>query len=391
MLAKRVKNISESITIAISTLAKELKAKGEDVLIFSAGEPDFDTPKAIKDAVIQALEEKCKCSKYTPIPGTNDILEAIAYKLKKDNNLEYKTSQILTNVGAKHSLFNLFQVLLEEDDEVIIPAPYWVSYTEIVKFCGAKPVIINTDEKNGFKLNANDLKKAITNKTKLIIFNMPSNPTGAVYSKDEIASLGEVLKDTNIIVASDEIYEKLTYEGDFTSVASVSEDLFKRTITINGLSKCGAMPGWRFGYMASANEEIIKACKKLQSQSTSNISSLVQIGAIPALMGKTDEDIKFMKNEFQKRRDLVYALFQDVENLSLVKPNGAFYAFVNCKKIDEDSMRFCKKLLNEAKVAVVPGIGFGMDGYFRFSFATDEKSIIEGIKRISNFVKNYQI
>lgn len=388
MLSSRIQTLSESLTIAITTKAKQMKNNGIDVISFSAGEPDFDTPNVIKEAVKEALDNGC--GKYTPVPGDTDVLKAIAFKLKRDNNLEYKPEQIITNVGAKHSLFNLFQVLLNDGDEVIIPSPYWVSYPEIVKFSGGVPVFIEADDSTNFKITPEQLKNAITPKTKIFCINHPNNPSGAIYTKDEILEFAKILKDTKIIVLSDEIYEKLTYDDKFVSVASVSEDMFKRTITINGLSKCGAMPGWRFGYMASVIDEINGAVKKLQSQSTSNISSLVQKGAIVSLMGESDNDIEHMKNEFKTRRDLAVKMINDIQGLSVSKPSGAFYLFVNCKNIEPDSIKFCTRLLNEANVACVPGIGFGMDGYFRLSFATDTKSIQKGIDRISNFIKNYK-
>ncbi|OPA78928.1 aspartate aminotransferase [Campylobacter pinnipediorum subsp. pinnipediorum] len=389
MLSQRMQTLSESLTIAISAKAKQMKADGVDVISFSAGEPDFDTPKAIKDAVKEALDSGC--GKYTAVAGEPDVLKAIATKLKKDNNLTYATNQIVTNVGAKHSLFNIFQALIDKGDEVIIPNPYWVSYPEIVKFSGGVPVFLETNDECDFKITPKQLKDAITEKTKVFCLNHPNNPTGSVYTKDELLEFAEILKGTNIIVLSDEIYEKLTYDTEFVAVASISEDMFKRTVTINGLSKCGAMPGWRFGYMASVMDELNAAVKKLQSQSTSNISTLTQRGAIASLLGKSDDDIKYMKNEFQKRRDLAVELINNIDGLKVKKPNGAFYLFVNCKEVDEDSVRFCKKMLEEAKVATVPGIGFGMQGYFRLSFATDTDSIKKGIERISNFVKNYKI
>lgn len=387
MLSKRVQTLSESMTIAISTLAKKMKANGENVISLSAGEPDFDTPQTIKNAVIEAMEKGC--GKYTAVPGTPEILEAIAYKLKKDNNLTYKTSQITTNVGAKHSLFNIIQCLIDEGDEVIIPAPYWVSYPEMTKYAGGIPIIINTDEKTNFKITAQQLKNTITTKTKLLILNSPNNPCGSIYSKDELTSLAEVLKDTNIIIASDEIYEKVNYKGEFCATASISEDMFKRTITINGLSKCGAMPGWRFGYMASANDELNTAIKKLQSQSTSNISSIVQAGAIPSLLGKTDIDIANMLKAYRQRRDYAVEAINKIKGLSVLSPDGAFYLFVNCKNVEKDSVKFCKRMLEEAKVATVPGVGFGLEGYFRASFTTDLDSIKIAIERIEEFVKNY--
>lgn len=388
MLSKKINLLSESLTIAISTKAKEMKANGQDVISFSAGEPDFDTPQTIKNAVIHALENGC--GKYTPVPGTPEVLKAISTKLKRDNNLEYNISQIITNVGAKHSLFNIFQCILDEGDEVIIYSPYWVTYPEIVKFSGGTPVIVHTNESTKFKMTAQQLKSSITPKTKALILNSPSNPCGGVYTKDELCAIGDVLKDTNILVLSDEIYEKLTYNDEFISAASINEDMFKRTITINGLSKCGAMPGWRFGYMASIIEELNQAVKKLQSQSTSNISSIVQAGAIPALLGKADEDIKYMKDKFIQRRDYAVKALNDIDGLSVIKPDGAFYLFVNCKEIEPNSVKFCNKLLEEALVATVPGVGFGMDGYFRFSFACDIDSIKRGIERIALFMKNYK-
>ncbi|MBR8463952.1 pyridoxal phosphate-dependent aminotransferase [Campylobacter sp. faydin G-24] len=388
-LADRMSVLSESITIAISSKAKEMKAAGIDVISLSAGEPDFDTPVIIKNAVKAALDKGS--SKYTPVPGTLDVLRAIATKLKRDNGLSYEPSQIITNVGAKHSLFNVFNALINEGDEVIIPSPYWVSYPEIVKLCGGVPVFIEADESTNFKITAKQLKNAITPRTRVFSLNHPTNPTGAVYTRDEIAAFGEVLKDTNIVITSDEIYEKIIYDKEFVSVAAVSEDLFNRTVTINGLSKCGAMPGWRFGYSASAMNELNAAMKKLQSQSTSNISSIVQAGAIPSLLGETDADIEMMRKEYQRRRDVAIDMINAINGLEVNKPDGAFYLFVKCKDVDSDSMKFCQRLLEEGKVATVPGIGFGMEGYFRISFATDIDSIKEAIARIGEFVKNYKI
>ncbi|MCI6988564.1 MAG: pyridoxal phosphate-dependent aminotransferase, partial [Campylobacter sp.] len=309
-------------------------------------------------------------------------------KLKKENELEYKISQIITNVGGKHALFEALNALVEDGDEVLIPAPYWVSYPEIVKFCGGTPIFMQSGE--DFKITAQTLKNSITPKTKVLILSSPCNPTGAVYTRAELEELAEVLKDTSIIVLSDEIYEKLTYEGEFISLASISKDMFDRTVTINSLSKCGAMPGWRFGYMASNMADFNKAVRALQSQSTSNICTLVQAGAVPVLLGKTDDDIAFMRDDFKKRRDISCELLSKIDGFKFSKPAGAFYIFINCSAIEKDSMKFCKRMLEEAKVATVPGIGFGMDGYFRFSYTTDEESIKKGIERIANFVKNYR-
>jgi len=389
MLTKRINTLSESITIAVSTLAQELKAQGEDILSFSAGEPDFDTPQVIKDAAINAINSGF--TKYTAVDGIPALKEAVATKLKRDNNLEYAPNQIIVNNGAKHSLFNLFSATIEQGDEVIIPAPYWVTYPELVKYCGGKPITIETDDTSGFKITPEQLKSAITPKTKMLILTTPSNPTGAVYSRKELTALAEVLKGTDILVASDEMYEKLTYDGEFTATAAISEDMFKRTITINGLSKSVAMTGWRFGYMASYDTELIKATKKLQSQSTSNINSITQYAAIPGLDGSADDDIAMMKKEFVKRRDEAVELFNKVEGLSVLKPDGAFYLFVNIKEVSNDSLKFCQELLKSKGVAVVPGVGFGSEGYFRFSFATGIATIREGINRIDNFVQERRV
>lgn len=387
MFSKRIESLSESLTIAITSLARELKASGKDVLSFSAGEPDFDTPKAIKEAAIKAINEGF--TKYTAVEGIPELLDAISDKLKRDNNIEYSRKQIIVSNGAKQSLFNLFQTLIDDGDEVIIPAPYWVTYPELVKYSGGKPIFVQTTEENGFKITPEQLKEAITSKTKMLILTTPSNPTGAVYSKEELTALADVLKETDIFVASDEMYEKLTYDGEFTSAASISEDMYNRTITINGLSKSAAMTGWRFGYLAASDENLIKAMKKLQSQSTSNICSITQKAAIPGLDGTIEKDIEYMRGEFKKRRDEAVELFNSIDGISVIKPAGAFYLFVNHEKIEKDSMKFAKELLEKTGVAVVPGIGFGMDGYFRFSFATDIDTIKEGIKRVENFVKNY--
>jgi aspartate aminotransferase len=386
-LSKRMDTLSESMTIKISALARDLKAQGKDVIGFSAGEPDFDTPEVIKDAAKKALDEGQ--TKYTAVDGTPEVKAAIAMKLKRDNNLDYKPEDIMVNVGAKHSLFNIFQALIDEGDEVIIPAPFWVTYPELTKYSGGTPIAIDTDDKSGFKMTAEQLKNAITPKTKMLILTTPSNPTGAVYSKEELEAIADVLKGTNIVVVSDEMYEKLIYDRlTFTAAASISEDMYQRTITVNGLSKSASMTGWRFGYLATANQDLMKAMKKLQGQSTSNINSITMAAAIVALEGKADEDIEKMRIAFEKRRDIACDLFNAIDGLSVVKPNGAFYLYVNTKEVEEDSMKFCSELLEKNGVAVVPGVAFGLEGYFRFSFATDEATIKEGISRIKQFVEN---
>ncbi len=388
MLAKRIDKLSESITIAITALAQELKAEGKDILSFSAGEPDFDTPQVIKNAAIDAINNGF--TKYTAVDGIPAIKKAVATKLKRDNGLVYEPNQIIINNGAKHSLFNLFSVTIEKGDEVIIPAPYWVTYPELVKYFDGTVVEIQTSDATAFKITPEQLKNALTPKTRMLVLTTPSNPTGAVYSKEELTALAEVLKGTDILVASDEMYEKLIYEGEFTSAAAVSEDMFQRTITINGLSKSVAMTGWRFGYMAAHQTEIIKATKKLQSQSTSNVNTMTQYAAIAGLDGSADEDIEMMRKEFIKRRDEAVKLFNEVDGLSVLKPDGAFYLFVNIQEVSNDSLVFAKELLASKGVAVVPGVGFGSEGYFRFSFATGIASIREGIKRIDEFVQEFK-
>ena len=385
MLSDRIQTLSPSLTIAISSLARDLKAQGKDILSFSAGEPDFGTPQRIKEEAIKAINDGF--TQYTAVPGTAELLEAVATKLKRDNGLEYAPSDIIVSNGAKQSLFNLTQAVLNPGDEVIIPAPYWVTYPEIVKYADAVPVVIDTNEIAGFKITAEQLQAAITPKTTMLILTTPSNPTGSVYSRSELEALAEVLKGTDITVVSDEMYEKLVYGIDFVAAASISEDMFQRTVTVNGLSKSVAMTGWRFGYLATPNKTLIAAMNKLQSQSTSNINSITQKAAIPALLGEVDDDINNMRRAFEGRADEAVKLFNTIDGLSVLKPQGAFYLFVNIKDISNDSIGFCKELLQATGVAVVPGIGFGSEGYFRFSFATDITTIREGIRRIEKFVK----
>ena len=385
-LSDRIQTLSPSLTIAITTLAKELKAEGKDILSFSAGEPDFGTPKRIKEEAIKAINDGF--TQYTAVPGIPELLEAVTQKLERDNGLKYAPSDIIVSNGAKQSLFNLFQATLNPGDEVIIPAPYWVTYPELVKYAGAVPVTIETNDITEFKITPEQLEAAITPKTKMLILTTPSNPTGSVYSKEELEAIAEVLKGTDILVASDEMYEKLVYGIDFTATASISEDMYQRTVTINGLSKSVAMTGWRFGYLASPNKALIAAMNKLQSQSTSNINSITQKAAIPALLGEVDDEIEMMRQAFEKRAQEALALINDIDGLSAITPKGAFYLFVNIKEVSNDSIAFCKELLQETGVAVVPGIGFGSEGYFRFSFATDITTIREGIRRIGKFVES---
>lgn len=386
-IANRMENLSPSVTMAITALARELKAQGKDILSFSAGEPDFNTPEVIKQAAIQAITDGH--TKYTAVEGIPQTKQAIINKLKRDHNLEYNLDHIVISNGAKHSLFNLFQVLIEKGDEVIIPAPYWVTYPEQVKYSDGVPVIIETDDVSSFKITAEQLKDAITDKTKILLLNTPSNPTGAVYSKEELEAIGKVLEGSDIIVLSDEMYEKIMYDGKkFTAAAEVSEDMYKRTVTINGLSKAAAMTGWRFGYLATPKTELVKSMIKLQGQVTSNVNSITQYAAIPALDGEADETMEVMRKEFEKRRNVAVESFNAINGLSSFNPDGAFYLFVNIQGVTSDSMKFCADLLEEKGVALVPGLAFGTEGYVRFSFATDLETIEEGIRRIKDFVEN---
>ncbi len=384
--SSKIQSLSESATIAISTLAKELKAQGKDILSFSAGEPDFDTPQAIKNEAIKALNEGF--TKYTPVAGITELLKAIANKLKRENNLDYEPSEILVSNGAKQSLFNAIQALVDEGDEVIIPVPFWVTYPELVKYSGGVSKFIQTDEKNHFKITPKQLKDALSPKTKMLILTTPSNPTGMLYSKAELEALSEVLKDTSVWVLSDEIYEKLVYKGEFISCAAVSKDLEKRTITINGLSKSVAMTGWRIGYVASKDKKLIKLMNNLQSQCTSNINSITQKASIVALNGMVDKEIETMRVAFEKRCNLAHAKINTIEGLQVLKPDGAFYLFINIGNLcNGDSMRFCHELLEKESVALVPGKAFGLEGYVRLSFACSEEQIEQGIERLARFVK----
>ncbi|MDN5053650.1 pyridoxal phosphate-dependent aminotransferase [Aliarcobacter butzleri] len=385
-IANRMEQLSPSLTLAITALGRELKAQGKDILSFSAGEPDFDTPQIVKDAAIKAINEGQ--TKYTAVEGIIKTKQAIINKLKKDHNLDYKLEGIVISNGAKHSLFNLCQVLIENGDEVIIPSPYWVTYPEQVKYSGGVPVFIETDETTNFKITPEQLKKAITPKTKILMLNTPSNPTGSIYSKEELTAIGKVLEGTDIIVFSDEMYEKIIFNGKkFTAAAEVSTDMYNRTVTINGLSKAVAMTGWRFGYVATPNVALAKAMTKLQGQVTSNINTMTQYAAIPALEGEADKDIEMMRAEFEKRKDYIVKAINEIDGLSCYEPDGAFYVFINIKKISNDSMKFCADLLEQKGVALVPGLAFGMEGYARFSFATSLEVIKEGVKRIKEFTQ----
>lgn len=384
--SSRITNLQESATIAISTLATTLKAQGRDILSFSAGEPDFDTPEPIKLAAKAALDQGF--TKYTQVAGIPELKQAIANKLERENGLRYESKQILVSNGAKQSLFNVFQALIDTGDEVIIPAPYWVTYPELVTYSGGSNVFIETNEQNGFKITAKSLRQAITSKTKALVLTTPSNPTGMVYTKQELESIAQVLQGSSIVVIADEMYEKLLYDGEFVSVGSISQDMFERTITINGLSKSVAMTGWRMGYCACADTTLIKLMTNLQSQCTSNINSITQKASIIALEGGVDTQIESMRQAFLARRDLAVAGINQIKGLRTLSPQGAFYLFISIgNACGGDSMEFCKQLLEQEGVALVPGSAFGMDSFVRLSFACSTEQLNQGIARIAHFMQ----
>ncbi len=391
-LSSRILKISPSATLAITAKAKQLKAQGIKVIAFAAGEPDFDTPEFIKQKAKDALDKGL--TKYTPTAGIPELKQAICEKLKKENNLEYTPDEVLISCGAKHSIFNAVMALVDEGDEVLLPKPYWLSYPEMIKFAGGKIVEIPTDEKSNFKITAQQLKQYITPKTKLLILNYPSNPTGMTYTKDELQEIAEVLVENQIYCISDEIYEKLVYDGlKHVSIASLNSEIKKLTIVVNGLSKSYSMTGWRVGY-ACGPKHIIQAMNNLQDHSTSNITSFVQYASVDAIkLG--DEFVKNMVDEFKKRRDYIVEQINQIPYLSTIKPQGAFYVWVNISKLKNrkfknetitDSMKLAELLLTEAKVAVIPGCVFGDDNYIRLSYATSFEEIKEGIENIKKFI-----
>lgn len=391
-LADRATGISPSPTLAIDAKAKQMKASGIKVISFGVGEPDFDTPDHIKEAAIVAIKEGD--TRYTPAGGTLKLKQAIVDKLRRENGLEYQTNQIVVSVGAKHSLYNAFQVLCQPGDEVILPAPYWVSYLEQIKLAGAEAVIVQTRQENGFKLTADELKAAITPKSRVFLLNSPSNPTGGVYSREELAALGEVLLQHNIAIISDEIYEKLLYDGlEHVSIASISPELKENTVVINGVSKAYAMTGWRIGY-AAAPANVAKAMADLQSHSTSNPTSIAQAASVVALNG-TQEPVKSMVVEFEKRRNYMLERLNAIPGITCPKPGGAFYLYPNVTayfgksyqgKSVNNATDLANLLLEVAEVAVVPGIAFGGDDFIRLSYATSMENIKEGLDRIEKLL-----
>ncbi|MBE7026752.1 MAG: pyridoxal phosphate-dependent aminotransferase [Ruminococcaceae bacterium] len=390
-IAKKAGSISPSSTLAIDSKFKSMKAQGLDVVGFGAGEPDFDTPQHIKEAAIAAIMEGK--TKYTPASGTLELKEAICRKLMRDNGLCYKPENIVVSNGAKHSLVNVFMAICDPGDEVIIPAPYWVSYPEMVKLADGVPVILTTTEENGFKFSIEDLEAAITPKTRAIVINSPSNPTGMIYTKEELAKIASVAVKNNIYVVSDEIYEHLAYGEKPVSIASLGDEIRDLTIIVNGVSKTYAMTGWRIGYTAS-KADIAKAMSNVQSHATSNPNTIAQVAAVCALDGPM-ETIDMMRAAFEERRNYMVERMNSIEGVSCLMPGGAFYVMMNIKKLFgreiagckiETSDDFANAFLEKAKVAVVPGSGFGAEGYVRWSYATSMENIKEGLDRLEKFL-----
>jgi len=383
-ISERAASLSSSLTLAIDSKAKQMKADGLDVVGFGAGEPDFDTPQHIKDAAIKALNEGF--TKYTPASGIPELRQAIADKFKRENGLSYKPSQVIVSCGGKHSCYNVIIATCEKDDEVIIPAPYWLSYPEMVKLAGATPVIIQTSDKTEFKVTPEQLRAAITPRTRLLVLNSPSNPTGSVYTPAEIKALGDICVEKGVLIMSDEIYEHLLYDGaTHKSVASFSQAHYEHTIVVHGFAKAWSMTGWRLGFTA-APEPIAKAMDAIQSHSTSNPTSFAQKGAVAALTGPQDH-LKTWLAEFDKRRTFAWKKLNSTPGISCVNVKGAFYLFPNIAKTGLKSSDFCARLLETEKVAAVPGIAFGADDYIRLSYATSMANIEKGLDRIERFCK----
>ncbi len=377
-------SLSPSLTLAIDAKAKAMKAAGEDVVGFGAGEPDFDTPQHIKDAAAKALADGF--TKYTPSSGIPELREAIAEKFKRENGLTYNPTQVIVSCGGKHSCYNVILATCQSGDEVVIPAPYWLSYPEMVKLAGAKPVIIQTSYKTEFKVTPEQLRKAITPNTRLFILNSPRNPTGSVYSPEEIKALGDICVEKNVLIMSDEIYEHLLYDGaKHKSVASFSPDHLAHTIIVHGFAKAWSMTGWRLGFLA-APEPIAKAIDAVQSHSTSNPCSFAQKGGVAALTGPQDHLPKWLA-EFDKRRRFAHQKLNSIPGISCVNAKGAFYLFPNISGTGLKSSDFCARLLESEKVAAVPGIAFGADDYIRLSYATGMANIEKGLERIDKFCR----
>lgn len=396
IISQRARKVSPSPTLAMAAKAKQMRAEGIDVVSFDAGEPDFDTPQHIKDAACKSLQEGF--TKYTPVAGTPDLKKAICEKLKADNGLDYEPSQIIVSLGAKHSIYNAVLATIDPGDEVIIPAPYWVSYPEIVKMAEGVPVYVETDESTGFTVPIERLKKAITPKTRMLILNSPSNPTGGVYDRRQIEEIAQLAVEKGFYVLSDEIYEKIIYDGrEHVSIASLGTEIKKLTITVNGFSKAYSMTGWRLGYVA-AEKEIVDAMEAIQSHSASNMVSFTQPAAVAALKGPQDVVDK-MVAEFDRRRKYIVERLNAIDGIECTMPGGAFYVFPNVSglfgrkyedKVIDGSDAFCAFALEKARIATVAGSGFGADNYVRFSYATSIENIEKGMDRLAEAVAKLQ-
>lgn len=393
-LSRKAMSLSASVTLEITAKASELKSKGIDVISFGAGEPDYNTPENIKVAAKNAIDNNL--TRYTPTSGIVSLKEKICEKLKNENGLNYGTNQVIVCTGAKQALADSFSAILNPGDEVIVASPYWVSYPELIKLNDGVPVFVETDEKNNFKMEISKIKEKITSKTKAIIINSPNNPTGCVYTKEDLVEIANLSKENDLIIISDEIYEKLIYDNEeHVSIASLSEDAFNRTIVINGFSKSHAMTGWRIGYAACGNTNIVKLMVNIQSHVTSNATSITQHAAVEAF--NTDNSIiEEMRSEFEKRRNFMVSKINSIEGISAAMPKGAFYVMVNISKLFNktfedikinNSVEFSKVLLEKKNVAVIPGEAFGDDNYIRLSYATSLSNIENGLNRVEEFVR----
>jgi len=383
-ISERAAQLTPSLTLSIDSKAKAMKAEGIDVCGFGAGEPDSDTPEHIKKAAIDALE--AGFTKYTPSAGIPELRQAIAEKFAADNGLSYRAAQIIVSNGAKHSCYNAILATCQPGDEVIIPAPYWVSYPDMVRLVGAEPVIVPTSERNGWKMRAEDFENAMTPRTKMLIMNSPGNPTGSVYTREELQGIVDVAAEEDIYILSDEIYEKLVYDdAKHVSIASLSQEAYDLTITVNGFSKSYAMTGWRLGYLA-APEAVARAVDSIQSHTTSNPSSFSQYGGLAALRGD-QQPLADMREEFDMRRNYMFDRVSKISNVTAVKPQGAFYVLVNISQLGLTSQNFADRLLSKANVAVVPGAAFGDDRTIRLSYATSIDVIKKGLDRFQDFCR----
>ncbi len=384
-ISSRATILTPSLTLSVDSKAKAMKAEGIDICGFGAGEPDFDTPEHIKAAAMASIE--AGFTKYTPSSGIPELRQAISEKFQADNGIDYKASQIIVSNGAKHSCLNAILATCEPGDEVVIPAPYWLSYPEMVRLAGAEPVFVQTTEETGWKMTAEMFENAMTPRTKMVIINTPGNPTGAVYTREELEAIVEVASEEDIIILSDEIYEKLVYDDvKHVSIASLSQTAYDLTITVNGFSKAYAMTGWRLGYLA-APEEVAKAIDSIQSHSTSNPCSFAQKGGLAALKGD-QQPVADMRDEFNIRREYMFDRIQNIAGVSAVKPEGAFYILANVGKLGLSSQNFADRLLSKANVAVVPGIAFGDDRTVRLSYATSLDIIKKGLDRFEEFCRS---